>query len=409
MRTLRRPRTGRVLAAAVIAAVLAGGLAACSSSAPKATGGVSAACKALFALKASSGPKVVIAVDYTASTAATSPDPAVTQLVTAASQKRGTLSVLAVQGAGSEPEWVGQGLALNDPTLTSDTDRFARIVGMAPDCANELAATVRPHTAGTDVLTAMQLGAQELGGSGTFELHTDGLSNSGILDFSKQTYGSAPASIVAALSKLHQLPQFHGDTVRISGIGAVTGPPLNQVVVNWFVSVYQAICTASGAKTCTVTSGIAQDASVRKGLPSDPVLPLPTIPAPVVDGNVCVYILSSSVLFGGNSAVLSPAATATLSAFVGQMSGNDAKVEIDGFTATFGSQATDLALSSDRAKAVYSQMVALGLDATRMSWKGKGGTDPRATPDHDANGVIESAASKNRRVELRVTGLSTCG
>jgi outer membrane protein OmpA-like peptidoglycan-associated protein len=410
MNTHGLSRWGRVIATIGIAATLAGGLAACSSSAPTTSaGGVSAACKGVFALKASDGPKVVLAEDDTLSAAVTASDPAVTQAVTAASRGRGTLSVLAVQGAGSKPDWVGQGLALNDPALASDTDRFARIVAMAPECANELAATARPHTAGTDLLTAMQLGAQELNGSGTLILHTDGMSNSGILDFSKQVYGSAPASIVAALSNLHQLPQFHGETVRISGIGAVAGAPLNQVVVKWFVSVFRAICTASGAKSCTVTSAIAQDASVRKDLPKDAALPLPTIPAPKVEGNACVYVLSNSVLFGGNSSVLSPAATSTLQAFVTQMKGTGAKVEVDGFTATFGSAAHDLALSDARATAVAQKLQALGFDSSLLSAKGKGGANPIASPDHNAQGEIESAAAKNRRVELRVTGLSTCG
>ncbi len=409
MRAFKLSRAGRIVSAIVIAATLASGLAACSSStAPQAAGGLSADCKSLFALTPGNGPGVVIAADETASTATASSDPAVSAVITAASRHRGTLSVLAVQGANSKPDWVRQGVALNDATLPNDTNRFSRIVTMAPECASELAAEAAPHTAGSDILTAMQLGATQLGGSGTFILETDGMSNSGILDFAKQVYGSSPASIVKALEQNDQLPKFKGEVVRISGIGAVAGAPLNQTIVGWFVKVFQAICVASDAKSCSVTSAIAKDAAKRTGLPADAQLPLPTIPTPKVENGACVYVLSNSVLFGGQSAVLSPNADATLQAFVTKMAGNKAKVEIDGFTATFGTKATDLALSRARAKAVFDRLVSLGFDGSRLKWVGKGGSDPRVSPDHNGNVVIESAAAKNRRVELRVTGLSSC-
>ncbi len=69
-------------------------------------------------------------------------------------------------------------------------------------------------------------------------------------------------------------------------------------------------------------------------------------------------------------------------------------MEIDGHTDNTGSAAKNMTLSQQRASAVQAQLVAMGIDASRLSTKGYGSTVPiasNATPEGQAN---------NRRVEF---------
>ena len=70
------------------------------------------------------------------------------------------------------------------------------------------------------------------------------------------------------------------------------------------------------------------------------------------------------------------------------------KVEIDGYTDTAGSSAHNLTLSQQRAEAVRTQLIAMGIASSRLTAKGDGDTNPIAdntTPEGKAN---------NRRVEF---------
>ena len=70
------------------------------------------------------------------------------------------------------------------------------------------------------------------------------------------------------------------------------------------------------------------------------------------------------------------------------------KFEIDGHTDNSGDSAHNQTLSQERAEAVKTQLVTMGIDADRLSTKGYGDAKPMAsndTPDGKAN---------NRRVEF---------
>ncbi|HTL83394.1 MAG TPA: OmpA family protein [Bacteroidia bacterium] len=72
-------------------------------------------------------------------------------------------------------------------------------------------------------------------------------------------------------------------------------------------------------------------------------------------------------------------------------------VEIAGHTDNVGDKKSNQLLSENRAKAVYDYLVAQGIDATRMTYKGYGDTKPKVandTPEHK---------QMNRRVEMRIT------
>lgn len=391
----------------VAAAALTIGLGACASAPVAEPSALSEDCEALFATEGEAeGTNVIVAADQTLSAGAVELTAAARDALTAASDSRGRVSVLAVDGSGSEPDWLGRSLPLNDPDLAVDTNRHTRLVEQTPDCVAQLAATARPTMPGSDILGAMQLGATELKGSGVFILLSDGMSNSGVLNFAAQAYDTAPASIVAALDGIGQLPKFTGVEVIISGIGAVQGVPLNQVIVDKFVAIYSAICTAADAEKCVVESAVAGKSPARAGLPADAALPLPAIEPPVLVGDLCQYTLGD-VAFGGNSADLTDSALEILAAFAQHVSGSTGAILVQGHTTTDGDPASNQDLSERRALAVYNALIALNIDPVRLTWEGRGGTQPRVE-DHDAAGnPIESAMAYNRRVVLEVSG-SVC-
>lgn len=72
------------------------------------------------------------------------------------------------------------------------------------------------------------------------------------------------------------------------------------------------------------------------------------------------------------------------------------KIEIDGHTDNQGDAAQNLALSTERAKAVYDYLVSKGIDKNRLAFKGFGSTKP-AAPN-----TTEEGRAKNRRTEFRV-------
>jgi OOP family OmpA-OmpF porin len=72
------------------------------------------------------------------------------------------------------------------------------------------------------------------------------------------------------------------------------------------------------------------------------------------------------------------------------------RVEIEGHTDDQGSDAYNLKLSDDRAKAVVDYLLKKKVEQGRLSWKGYGESKPLAPNDGEANRAI------NRRVEFRV-------
>jgi outer membrane protein OmpA-like peptidoglycan-associated protein len=74
-------------------------------------------------------------------------------------------------------------------------------------------------------------------------------------------------------------------------------------------------------------------------------------------------------------------------------------VEADGFTDSTGSASMNLRLSGQRAENAMDYLVAQGVPATSISYKGFGIENPVAT-----NGTT-AGRQENRRVELVVTGV----
>ena len=106
-------------------------------------------------------------------------------------------------------------------------------------------------------------------------------------------------------------------------------------------------------------------------------------------------IVTHGINFDVDKATIQPESMGTLNMVVAVMKDNpDIKFEIDGHTDNSGTAAHNLDLSQQRADAVKTQLVGMGIDASRLSTKGFGDTKPISD-----NGTSEGKAN-NRRVEF---------
>ena len=106
-------------------------------------------------------------------------------------------------------------------------------------------------------------------------------------------------------------------------------------------------------------------------------------------------IVTHGINFDVDKATIKPESMGTLNMIVGVMKDNpDIKFEIDGHTDNSGEAAHNLTLSQQRADAVKTQLVSMGIDASRLTTKGFGDTKPISD-----NSTLEGKAN-NRRVEF---------
>jgi outer membrane protein OmpA-like peptidoglycan-associated protein len=108
-----------------------------------------------------------------------------------------------------------------------------------------------------------------------------------------------------------------------------------------------------------------------------------------------VKIITHGINFDVDKAIIRPESMGTLNMIVNVMKTNqDLKFEVDGHTDNTGTAPHNLQLSQQRADAVGAQLVTMGIDATRLTTKGLGDTQPISD-----NSTQEGKAN-NRRVEF---------
>jgi outer membrane protein OmpA-like peptidoglycan-associated protein len=106
-------------------------------------------------------------------------------------------------------------------------------------------------------------------------------------------------------------------------------------------------------------------------------------------------IITHGINFDVDKATIKPESMGTLNMIVQVLKDNpDVKFEIDGHTDNSGNAPHNLLLSQQRADAVKTQLVTMGVDASRLTTKGFGDTKPIAD-----NNTLEGKAN-NRRVEF---------
>ncbi len=108
----------------------------------------------------------------------------------------------------------------------------------------------------------------------------------------------------------------------------------------------------------------------------------------------------NNILFATNSAELNPQDKRIIEDFADYLKlSNSLKVEIDGHTDNEGNSAANLKLSEDRAQAVYEYLIALGIDKSRLTYKGFGQSKPLQPNDTEEHKAL------NRRTEFVIIAL----
>lgn len=106
-------------------------------------------------------------------------------------------------------------------------------------------------------------------------------------------------------------------------------------------------------------------------------------------------IVTHGITFDIDKSDIKPQSMGTLNMIVGVLKSNpDLKFEIDGHTDNTGQAAHNLTLSQQRAEAVKTQLVKMGIDGSRLTTKGFGDTKPIS--DNDS----PEGKANNRRVEF---------
>ncbi|NPA04131.1 MAG: OmpA family protein [Epsilonproteobacteria bacterium] len=117
----------------------------------------------------------------------------------------------------------------------------------------------------------------------------------------------------------------------------------------------------------------------------------------VVDDHGCPLIINLHINFDFDSARIKPEYLPKIREVVEFLKAHPAyKAEIQGHTDNIGSREYNKRLSKRRAKAVYEEMIRMGIDPDRLSYEGYGEEHPIAS-----NATPEGRA-KNRRVEVHI-------
>ena len=127
-----------------------------------------------------------------------------------------------------------------------------------------------------------------------------------------------------------------------------------------------------------------------------PVSPTAT-PQPLPDIKAGHTFILQNVQFEQSSYLLYPESSTELNKLVAAMKMNPLwQMEVAGHTDNIGDPRLNLALSENRAKVIANYLVRKGIDDSRITTKGYGGTRPIA------DNTVENERQKNRRVEITI-------
>ncbi len=119
-------------------------------------------------------------------------------------------------------------------------------------------------------------------------------------------------------------------------------------------------------------------------------------------GAQTVVTISSDVLFDFGSAVLTPAATAKLTELAGRITGTTQPVAVVGYTDSIGDDASNAALSNQRAQAAGAVLKSALRAGPPVTTEGRGAKDPVA-PNSTGGKDDPEGRAKNRRVTVSFT------
>lgn len=261
--------------------------------------------------------------------------------------------------------------------------------------------SARPGADGLDLLATYRRALEASASGATVLLVSSGLQTADPLNFRVLGWGFDIAAVVADLVGRGLVPDASGRHVQFLGLGVVHGtqPLLALPNAAKVVALWQALCQASNAASCTVLT----DDLPRRGPVSDQ--PVPLVPVTVTP-TACAGSVSvpDAVSFGPNSAVLLPTADAVLVPVAEELRRCPAgrQATFTGHTAQVPGGGDGQALSVRRAEAIRARLAQLGVPAFVLG-DALGAGSSRPLVDNLPGGHFsEPLARLNRRVEITI-------
>lgn len=250
-----------------------------------------------------------------------------------------------------------------DGEIDYGPDRAARLaanVNQVQQLLNTLAAS-GPF----DLLTMIAQAVRVTSAPGTLLVLSSGLSTAGGFDLNQVGWGADPHAVASWLNEHGLLPRLAGWHVVFSGLADTAGrqPALPLPERTTLTSYLLALCQMAGATSCQV------DGITRPEPPSRSTTPVPVVAFPHVTSfrgpQGQTTDVPADAFFAFNSAQLLPGADAVLGPLAAAARGQYLQVTVVGYASPDGgTEAYNLALSTARAQAVKTRLIALGVPAS---------------------------------------------
>lgn len=254
-----------------------------------------------------------------------------------------------------------------------------------------------------DLLTDIAAAVRVTSRPATLLVISSGLTTAGGFNLTDVGWGASPRLVAAQLRSRGLLPDLTGWRVLLSGLGDTAGRqtalPLPQRAT--LVSYWVAICRAAGAASCTV------DEMTRPEPPSRSATRVPVVPVPRV---VSVQgppgwtgdSLPADEFFAFDSSQLLLGADSILGSLAAKAQSQHLLVSITGYASPDGgSDAYNIALSRERALAVRTRLIALGVPASQIVTCTGLGTDGEPPSACYSGGQLDEAiCAQFRRVVI---------
>jgi len=266
-------------------------------------------------------------------------------------------------------------------------------------------AKMRAVSPQADLLTALSYAAGATTAGGNIIVIDSGLQTAGLLEY--QVPGmlmSPPSDVVSFLHDKGLIPPLAGRHVLLSGFGYTAAPQavLDQPERQNVAAQWAAIVTAGGA--CVTVDPTPNTNQEMPGLPAVATVPLP---APPVFKSCGTTVLSDAGSVGFNvglSSFRDPSeARQTLSNLASVLKQGTEPIKLIGSTSSEGGDAVNGPLSLNRAKAVESVLVSLGVPAGRITVVGDGAHYPGRVADLGPGGqLLLPEAEQDREVIVQL-------
>ena len=238
---------------------------------------------------------------------------------------------------------------------------------------------------------------------GTLIVVTSGLSTAGGFDLRQVGWSANPATVAAQLKREGLLPALSGWHVLFTGLGHIAGaqPALPLPQQTELVAYIMAICHAAGAASCGTDDVTRPDPPTRSTYPA-PVVPVPVVTSVRGPDRWTGESIPADLFFRLNSSQLLPGAESVLRPFAARAVSDHLQVWIAGFASPeTGTPAYNQALSLARARAVRTELIALGVPLGQIvRVTGKGTDGKTAAACYRGGHLDETTCATLRRVDI---------